>query len=72
MLLRTQQRELTDLSALIETMPGTIMAQVEHLLQKHQEQERILQFLIAVVSDKRFTCKPRAVEIHVSMLSRVP
>uniref|UniRef100_A0A3Q3GYX5 Enhancer of mRNA-decapping protein 4 n=1 Tax=Kryptolebias marmoratus TaxID=37003 RepID=A0A3Q3GYX5_KRYMA len=39
MLLRTQQRELTELSALVETMPGTIMAQVEHLLLKHQEQE---------------------------------
>lgn len=52
MLLRTQQRELTELSALIETMPGTIMAQVEHLLLKHQEQERILQFLSLLFQTK--------------------
>lgn len=42
MLLRSQQRDLTDLCSLVETMPGTIMAQVEHVLMKHQEQERIL------------------------------
>uniref|UniRef100_M3ZU79 Enhancer of mRNA-decapping protein 4 n=1 Tax=Xiphophorus maculatus TaxID=8083 RepID=M3ZU79_XIPMA len=40
MLLRSQQRELTDLCSLVETMPGTIMAQVEHVLMKHQEQEQ--------------------------------
>ncbi|XP_013867651.1 enhancer of mRNA-decapping protein 4 [Austrofundulus limnaeus] len=39
MLLRAQQRELSEMSALMETMPGTIMAQVEHLLLKHQDQE---------------------------------
>ncbi|KAM4734818.1 enhancer of mRNA-decapping protein 4 isoform 1-T1 [Anableps anableps] len=40
MLLRTQQRELTELWSLVETIPGTIMAQVEHALMKHQEQEQ--------------------------------
>uniref|UniRef100_A0A3P9QC06 Enhancer of mRNA-decapping protein 4 n=1 Tax=Poecilia reticulata TaxID=8081 RepID=A0A3P9QC06_POERE len=40
MLLRSQQRELADLCSLVETMPGTIMAQVEHVLMKHQEQEQ--------------------------------
>ena len=42
MLLRTQQRELTELWGLVETMPSAIMAQLEHVLMKHQEQERIL------------------------------
>lgn len=40
MLLRTQQRELTELWSLLETMPGAIMAQVERVLVKHQEQEQ--------------------------------
>uniref|UniRef100_A0A3Q2QAW7 Enhancer of mRNA decapping 4 n=1 Tax=Fundulus heteroclitus TaxID=8078 RepID=A0A3Q2QAW7_FUNHE len=40
MLLRTQQRELSELWSLVETMPGTIMAMVEHVLMKHQEQEQ--------------------------------
>ncbi|XP_041852638.1 enhancer of mRNA-decapping protein 4 isoform X3 [Melanotaenia boesemani] len=39
MLLRAQQRELTELWGLTETMPSAIMAQVEHVLIKHQEQE---------------------------------
>jgi len=43
MLLRSQQRELTDLRGQIEAMQSTIMAQVEHVLNNHQEQERILQ-----------------------------
>uniref|UniRef100_A0AAQ4Q5W9 Enhancer of mRNA-decapping protein 4 n=1 Tax=Gasterosteus aculeatus aculeatus TaxID=481459 RepID=A0AAQ4Q5W9_GASAC len=42
MLLRSQQRELTDLRGQIEAMQSTIMAQVEHVLTNHQEQERIL------------------------------
>ncbi|XP_015254179.1 PREDICTED: enhancer of mRNA-decapping protein 4 isoform X2 [Cyprinodon variegatus] len=40
MLLRTQQRDLTELWSLVETMPGTIIAQVERVLMKHQEQEQ--------------------------------
>uniref|UniRef100_A0A3Q4GAV1 Enhancer of mRNA-decapping protein 4 n=1 Tax=Neolamprologus brichardi TaxID=32507 RepID=A0A3Q4GAV1_NEOBR len=43
MLLRSQQRELTELRGQIETMQSSIMAQVEHVLTNHQEQERILQ-----------------------------
>ncbi|XP_072242787.1 enhancer of mRNA-decapping protein 4 isoform X2 [Leuresthes tenuis] len=39
MLLRTQQRELTELWGLVETMPSAVMAQLEHVLMKHQEQE---------------------------------
>lgn len=42
MLLRSQQRELTELRRQIETMQSSIMAQVEHVLTNHQEQERIL------------------------------
>ncbi|MEQ2231630.1 enhancer of mRNA decapping 4 [Ilyodon furcidens] len=40
MLLRTQHRELTELWSLVETMPGTIMAQMQHVLMRHQEQEQ--------------------------------
>ncbi|KAM8892966.1 enhancer of mRNA-decapping protein 4 isoform 1-T1 [Spinachia spinachia] len=40
MLLRRQQRELTDLRGQIETMQSTIMAQVEHVLTNHQQQEQ--------------------------------
>ncbi|XP_056273704.1 enhancer of mRNA-decapping protein 4 isoform X2 [Pseudoliparis swirei] len=40
MLLRSQQRELTDLRGQIEAMQSTIMAQVEHVLNNHQEQEQ--------------------------------
>uniref|UniRef100_A0A3Q1GXM9 Enhancer of mRNA-decapping protein 4 n=1 Tax=Acanthochromis polyacanthus TaxID=80966 RepID=A0A3Q1GXM9_9TELE len=40
MLLRSQQRELTELRGQIETMQSSIMAQVEHVLTNHQEQER--------------------------------
>uniref|UniRef100_A0A8C2WPS8 Enhancer of mRNA-decapping protein 4 n=1 Tax=Cyclopterus lumpus TaxID=8103 RepID=A0A8C2WPS8_CYCLU len=40
MLLRSQQRELTDLRGQIEAMQSTIMAQVEHVLTNHQEQEQ--------------------------------
>lgn len=43
MLLRSQQRELTDLRGQIEAMQSSIMSQVEHVLSNHQEQERILQ-----------------------------
>uniref|UniRef100_A0AAX7VTX5 Enhancer of mRNA-decapping protein 4 n=1 Tax=Astatotilapia calliptera TaxID=8154 RepID=A0AAX7VTX5_ASTCA len=39
MLLRSQQRELTELRGQIETMQSSIMAQVEHVLTNHQEQE---------------------------------
>ncbi|KAM4573934.1 enhancer of mRNA-decapping protein 4 isoform 2-T2 [Odontesthes bonariensis] len=39
MLLRTQQRELTELWGLVETMPSAIMSQLEHVLMKHQEHE---------------------------------
>lgn len=42
MLLRTQQRELSELWGVMEAMPGNIIAQVEHVMIKHQEQERIL------------------------------
>lgn len=42
MLLRSQQRELTDLRRQIEAMQNSIMSQVEHVLTNHQEQERIL------------------------------
>lgn len=45
MLLRSQQRELTELRGQIEAMQSTIMARVEHVLTNHQEQERILQAL---------------------------
>ncbi|KAK2841882.1 hypothetical protein Q5P01_012082 [Channa striata] len=40
MLLRSQQRELTDLRRQIEAMQSSIMAQVEHVLTNHQEQEQ--------------------------------
>ncbi|XP_075962727.1 enhancer of mRNA-decapping protein 4 isoform X1 [Anarhichas minor] len=40
MLLRSQQRDLTDLRGQIEAMQSTIMAQVEHVLTNHQEQEQ--------------------------------
>ncbi|XP_068459131.1 enhancer of mRNA-decapping protein 4 isoform X2 [Clinocottus analis] len=40
MLLRSQQRELTDLRGQIEAMQSTIMVQVEHVLTNHQEQEQ--------------------------------
>uniref|UniRef100_A0A8D0AVK2 Enhancer of mRNA-decapping protein 4 n=1 Tax=Sander lucioperca TaxID=283035 RepID=A0A8D0AVK2_SANLU len=40
MLLRSQQRELTELRGQIEAMQSTIMAQVEHVLTNHQEQEQ--------------------------------
>lgn len=43
MLLRSQQRELTELRGQIEAMQSSIMSQVEHVLTNHQEQERILQ-----------------------------
>lgn len=42
MLLRGQQRELTELRGQIEAMQSTIMSQVEHALHSHHEQERIL------------------------------
>lgn len=42
MLLRSQQRELTELRGQIEAMQSSIMSQVEHVLTSHQEQERIL------------------------------
>lgn len=44
MLLRSQQRELTELRGQIEAMQSSIMSQVEHVLASHQEQERILVF----------------------------
>ncbi|XP_053174955.1 enhancer of mRNA-decapping protein 4 isoform X1 [Scomber japonicus] len=40
MLLRSQQRELTDLRGQIEAMQSSIMTQVEHVLTNHQEQEQ--------------------------------
>lgn len=40
MLLRSQQRELTELRGKIEAMQSSIMAQVEHVLTNHQEQEQ--------------------------------
>ncbi|KAK2918195.1 enhancer of mRNA-decapping protein 4 isoform X2 [Channa argus] len=40
MLLRSQQRELTELRRQIESMQSSIMAQVEHSLTNHQEQEQ--------------------------------
>ncbi|KAM7396214.1 hypothetical protein PAMP_019271 [Pampus punctatissimus] len=39
MLLRSQQRELTELRGQIEAMQSSIMAQVKHVLTNHQEQE---------------------------------
>lgn len=45
MLLRSQQRELTELRGQIEAMQSSIMAQVEHVLTNHHEQERILHTL---------------------------
>ncbi|KAM7413951.1 hypothetical protein PAMA_018986 [Pampus argenteus] len=39
MLLRSQQRELTELRGQIEAMQSSIMSQVEHVLTNHQEQE---------------------------------
>uniref|UniRef100_A0A1A8FP82 Enhancer of mRNA-decapping protein 4 n=2 Tax=Nothobranchius korthausae TaxID=1143690 RepID=A0A1A8FP82_9TELE len=39
MLLRAQQRDLSELWSLVETMPSAIVAQVEHVLLKQQEQE---------------------------------
>lgn len=39
MLLRSQQRELTELRGQIETIQSNIMSQVEHVLTNHQEQE---------------------------------
>lgn len=45
MLLRSQQRELTELRGQIDAMQSSVMAQVEHVLTRHQEQERILQSL---------------------------
>lgn len=45
MLLRGQQRELTELRGQIEAMQSTIMSQVEHALNSHHEQERILDLL---------------------------
>uniref|UniRef100_A0A8C6VSL7 Enhancer of mRNA-decapping protein 4 n=1 Tax=Nothobranchius furzeri TaxID=105023 RepID=A0A8C6VSL7_NOTFU len=41
-LLRAQQRDLSELWSLVETMPSAVVAQVEHVLLKQQEQERIL------------------------------
>lgn len=41
MVLRNQQRELTELRSQIETMQSSILSQVEHVLTNHQEQERI-------------------------------
>lgn len=43
-LLRSQQRQLTELRGQIEAMQTSIMAQVEHALTNHQEQERILHY----------------------------
>uniref|UniRef100_A0A8D3E0T1 Enhancer of mRNA-decapping protein 4 n=1 Tax=Scophthalmus maximus TaxID=52904 RepID=A0A8D3E0T1_SCOMX len=40
MLLRSQQRELTELRGQIEAMQSSIMSQVEHVLSNHQEQEQ--------------------------------
>ncbi|KAM3609289.1 uncharacterized protein V6R79_012488 [Siganus canaliculatus] len=40
MLLRSQQRELSDLRGQIEAMQSFFMAQVEHVLTNHQEQEQ--------------------------------
>lgn len=40
--LRNQQRELTELRSQIETMQSSILSRVEHVLTNHQEQERIL------------------------------
>uniref|UniRef100_A0A665UFG0 Enhancer of mRNA-decapping protein 4 n=1 Tax=Echeneis naucrates TaxID=173247 RepID=A0A665UFG0_ECHNA len=40
MLLRSQQRELTELRGQIEAMQSSIMTQVEHVLTNHQEQEQ--------------------------------
>lgn len=45
MLLRGQQRELTEIRGQIEAMQSTIMSQVEHALTSHHEQERILYLL---------------------------
>lgn len=40
--LRNQQRELTELRSQIESMQSSILSRVEHVLTNHQEQERIL------------------------------
>uniref|UniRef100_A0A673A3Y4 Enhancer of mRNA-decapping protein 4 n=1 Tax=Sphaeramia orbicularis TaxID=375764 RepID=A0A673A3Y4_9TELE len=40
MLLRSQQRELAELRGQIEAMQSSIMAQVEHVLNSHQEHEQ--------------------------------
>lgn len=55
MLLRSQQRELTELRGQIEAMQTSIMAQVEHVLTNHQEQERILQYRALRISSIRRT-----------------
>lgn len=41
-LLRSQQKELTELRGQIEAMKCSIMSQVDHALSSHREQERIL------------------------------
>lgn len=40
--LRNQQRELTELRSQMESMQSSILSRVEHVLTNHQEQERIL------------------------------
>lgn len=40
--LRNQQRELSELRSQMETMQGSVLSQVERVLSNHQEQERIL------------------------------
>lgn len=40
-LLRSQQREIADLRGHMDSMQSSVMAHVEHVMARHQEQERI-------------------------------
>lgn len=57
MLLRGQQRELTELRGQIEAMQSTIMSQVEHALNSHHELERILDLLDTFQNDDGDDCR---------------
>lgn len=59
--LRNQQRELTELRSQIESMQSCILSQVEHVLTKHQEQERIL---FPIVHDFCFWMFPFCVQTY--------
>lgn len=70
MLLRSQQRELTELRGQIEAMQSSIMAQVEHVLTSHQEQERILQTSFCVSTSRQtFRLQSHCSKIHLNLSS---